>query len=151
MIGLIACGGTASRIFNLPKFILPLKDKNISLLTYWCKLMIEKGCNKIIIGSSKTNKPFIEHIINTQLNNYNFLIFIKLIDNSLTMNETILKMVKDEDYNIAIMGNLLLYKKLIILYNYYFYFFYNQFYKKITINIYKVYLYIFYYEKKEKI
>lgn len=104
MIGLIACGGTASRIFNLPKFILPLKDKNISLLTYWCKLMIEKGCNKIIIGSSKTNKPFIEHIINTQLNNYNFLIFIKLIDNSLTMNETILKMVKDEDYNIAIMG-----------------------------------------------
>ena len=25
MIGLIACTGTANRIFNLPKFILPLK------------------------------------------------------------------------------------------------------------------------------
>lgn len=104
MIGLIACGGTASRIFNIPKFILPLKDKKISLLTYWCILMIEKGCDKIIIGSSKQNKPFIEHIINTQLNNYNFLIIIKMIDNSSTMNETILKMLKDENYNIAIMG-----------------------------------------------
>jgi len=104
MIGLIACGGTASRIFNIPKFILPLKDKKISLLTYWCILMIEKGCDKIIIGSSKQNKPFIEHIINTQLNNYNFLIIIKMIDNSSTMNETILKMLKDEKYNIAIMG-----------------------------------------------
>jgi len=104
MIGLIACGGTASRIFNLPKFILPLKDKNLSLLSYWCKLMIEKGCDKIIIGSSKTNQPFIEHIINTQLNNYDFLIVIKIIDNSSTMNETILEMLKDEDYNIAIMG-----------------------------------------------
>jgi len=103
-IGLIACGGTANRIFNLPKFILPLKDKNLSLLGYWCNLMIEKKCKKIIIGSSTSNKPFIEHVINTQLKDFNYLITIKIIDNSSTMNETILEMIKNEDYELAIMG-----------------------------------------------
>ena len=103
-IGLIACAGKASRIFNLPKFILPLKDKNLSLLGHWCKLMIEKECEKIIIGSSTTNKSFIEHIIKTQLIDYELLIEIKIIDNSSTMNETILEMVKNEDYKLAIMG-----------------------------------------------
>ena len=42
MIGLIACAGTANIIFNLPKFILPLKNTNYSLLGCWCKLMIDK-------------------------------------------------------------------------------------------------------------
>jgi len=104
MIGLIACAGTANRIFNLPKFILPLKEQNYSLLGYWCKLMIDKGCNKIIIGSSPSNKNFIEHIINTQLKDFQTLIIIKIIENSATMNETILNMTKDEDYDLAIMG-----------------------------------------------
>ena len=104
MIGLIACAGTANRIFNLPKFILPLKDTNYSLLGYWCKLMIDKGCDKIIIGSSTTNKYFIEHIINTQLIDYKEIIIIKIIDNSSTMNETILRMIENENYNLALMG-----------------------------------------------
>ena len=86
MIGLIPCAGTANRIFNLPKFILPLKDTNFSLLGYWCKLLIDKGCEKIIIGSSELNKNFIDHIINTQLKNYESLIIIKIITNSSTMN-----------------------------------------------------------------
>jgi hypothetical protein len=104
ILGLIACGGTASRIFNIPKFILPLKNKNLSLLSNWCMLMIEKGCNKIIIGSSAANNSFIEHIINTQLNDHKNLIIIKIIQNTSTMNETILKMVENEDYDLAIMG-----------------------------------------------
>lgn len=29
-IGLIPCAGTASRIFNLPKFILPLNNINLT-------------------------------------------------------------------------------------------------------------------------
>ena len=104
LVGLIACGGTASRIFNIPKFILPLKNKNLSLLSNWCMLMIEKGCDKIIIGSSVANNSFIEHIINTQLNDYKDLIIIKIIHNTSTMNETILKMVENENYDLAIMG-----------------------------------------------
>ncbi len=104
ILGLIACGGTASRIFNIPKFILPLKNKNLSLLSNWCMLMIEKRCDKIIIGSSVANNSFIEHIINTQLNDYRNLIIIKIIHNTATMNETILKMVENENYDLAIMG-----------------------------------------------
>jgi len=104
ILGLIACGGTASRIFNIPKFILPLKNKNLSLLSNWCILMIEKGCNKIIIGSSVANNSFIEHIINTQLYDYKNLITIKIINNSSTMNETIMNMVNNEEYDLAIMG-----------------------------------------------
>jgi hypothetical protein len=104
MLGLIACGGTASRIFNIPKFILPLKNKNLSLLSNWCMLMIEKGCDKIIIGSSVSNNSFIEHIINTQLSDHKHIIIIKIIQNTSTMNETILKMVENEDYDLAIMG-----------------------------------------------
>jgi len=104
ILGLIACGGTASRIFNIPKFILPLKNKNLSLLSNWCMLMFEKGCYKIIIGSSVANNSFIEHIINTQLNDYKDLIIIKIIHNTATMNETILNMVENENYDLAIMG-----------------------------------------------
>lgn len=103
-IGLIPCAGTANRIFNLPKFILPLNNGNYSLLSCWCKLMIEKNCEYIIIGSSIHNKSFIEHIINTQLKNIKSLIIIKIIDNSSTMNETILNMINDENYELAIMG-----------------------------------------------
>jgi len=104
ILGLIACGGTASRIFNIPKFILPLKNKNLSLLSNWCILMIEKGCDKIIIGSSVANNSFIEHIINTQLNDHKHIIIVKIIQSTSTMNETILRMVENEDYDLAIMG-----------------------------------------------
>lgn len=103
-LGLIACGGTASRIFNIPKFILPLKNKNLSLLSNWCMLMIEKGCDKIIIGSSVANNSFIEHIINTQLNDNRHLIIVKIVQNTSTMNETIMKMIENEYYDLAIMG-----------------------------------------------
>lgn len=103
-IGLIPCCGKANRIFNIPKFILPLKNANYSLLSFWCKLMIEKNCEKIIIGSSLINKPFIEYIIDTQLKDIETNIFIKVIENSSTMNETILEMIKDEEYDLAIMG-----------------------------------------------
>lgn len=104
IIGLLPCAGTASRLYNIPKFILPLKDKNYSLLTNWCKILFNY-CNEIIIGSSPSNKPFIEHILKTQLdeNEINKII-IKVIENSQTMNNTIIEMLRNEIYDIAIMG-----------------------------------------------
>ena len=103
-IGLLPCAGSATRLYNIPKFILPLKDKKISLLTNWCELLLKTGCEKIIIGSSISNKPFIDHIISTQLFDIHDKIIIKIIDNSPTMNNTILEMVKNETYDVAIMG-----------------------------------------------
>jgi hypothetical protein len=105
LIGLIPCAGTASRLYNIPKFILPLKDKNCSLFTNWCNILLHNKCDKIIIGSSVNNKPFIEHILSTQFESTDSSkIIIKIIHNSPTMNNTILEMLKDENYDMAIMG-----------------------------------------------
>ena len=103
-IGLLPCAGSATRLYNIPKFILPLKDKKKSLLTNWCELLLKTGCEKIIIGSSISNKAFIDHIISTQLFDIHDKIIIKIIDNSHTMNNTILEMLKNETYDVAIMG-----------------------------------------------
>lgn len=104
MIGLLPCAGISSRLFNLPKFLLPLKNTNFSLLSNWCNILINNNCDKIIIGSSDTNFKFIEHIINTQLKEHISKIIIKLVGETKTMNETIYKMLIDEEYDIAIMG-----------------------------------------------
>jgi len=104
IIGLIPCAGSASRLYNIPKFILPLKDQKISLLTNWCRILLKSGCEKIIIGSSESNKAFIDHIILTQLYDIKDKIIIKIDDNPYTMNNTILKMLKNEIYDLAIMG-----------------------------------------------
>lgn len=104
MIGLLPCAGIASRLSNIPKFILPTRHSNSSLITKWCKIMIDNQCDYIIIGSSVTNKPFIEYIINTQLLDHKDKIKIKLINNSITMNDTILQMLENENYDIALMG-----------------------------------------------
>jgi hypothetical protein len=103
-IGLLPCAGTATRLYNIPKFMLPLKDKQISLLTNWCHMLFHIGCNKIIIGTSTFNKPFIDHLLLTQMIDINDKIIIKIIENSQTMNYTILEMLKDELYDIAIMA-----------------------------------------------
>ena len=104
IIGLLPCAGPANRIFNLPKFILPLKNKNCSLITNWCNILLNNNCDYIIIGTSDNNKPFIEHILNTQLINFIDKIKIINIQNSITMNDTIIQMLKNEIYDFAIMG-----------------------------------------------
>jgi hypothetical protein len=103
-IGLLPCAGTATRLYNIPKFLLPLKDKQMSLLTNWCHILLNAGCEKIIIGSSVSNKPFIDHLISNQLSDVNERIFIKIVENSPTMNNTIIEMLKNETYNIAVMA-----------------------------------------------
>lgn len=104
IIGLIPCAGTSSRLYNIPKFILPLKDQQCSLLTNWCKILVDKGCYKIIIGTSLNNKSFIDHIIKTQLNEIENKVFVKTIENSKTMNDTIKCMITNEEYDIGILG-----------------------------------------------
>ena len=89
VIGLIPCAGTASRLFNLPKFMLPMKDKNISLLSNWINILEKLECNKIIIGVSPTTEIFVSHLIKTQFSESKTNIIIKLVGNTETMNETI--------------------------------------------------------------
>lgn len=103
IIGLIPCAGTASRLFNLPKFMLPLRDKNMSLLTNWINILEENNCNKIIIGVSLITRSFVSYIINTQLSKSKVKIVIKLVGDTKTMNETIIKCMQGEKYDLTIM------------------------------------------------
>lgn len=104
-IGIIPCAGTSSRLFNLPKFLLPMCNENKSLISHWISLLNEK-CDKIIIGVSQTNLIFINHLLNTQYQNELDIlnkIVIKIVGNTKTMNETIIKCLENEIYQIAIM------------------------------------------------
>lgn len=103
LIGLIPCAGTSSRLLNLPKFMLPLKDKNISLISNWINILQENGCDKIIIGVSPITEIFISHLINTQFKESKTEIIIKLVGNTETMNETIIKCLKGETYDLTLM------------------------------------------------
>ncbi len=105
MLGILPCAGTASRLFNIPKFMLPTKKEQCSLIIYWINLLISMKCNKIIIGVSNHTKLFIDNILKYNLNeDIKNIIHIKIADNTNTMNETILECLKDETYDIAIMG-----------------------------------------------
>jgi choline kinase len=105
MLGILPCAGTASRLFNLPKFMLPTKKEQCSLIVYWINLLIKNKCNKIIIGVSENTKIFIDNILKYNLNeDIKNIINIKLVGNTNTMNETIIACLKDENYEMAIMG-----------------------------------------------
>ena len=105
MLGILPCAGTASRLFNIPKFMLPTKKEQCPLIVYWINLLINIKCKKIIIGVSETTKIFIDNIIKYNLDdNIKDNIYVKLVGNTNTMNETIIECVKDETYDIAIMG-----------------------------------------------
>ena len=104
IIGLLPCAGTSSRIFNLPKYMLPLRDDNYSLLSNWINILIKMNCNKIIIGASLITKIFIEYIVNTQIKEISDKIVIKLVGNTETMNETVIKCLEEETYDLTIMG-----------------------------------------------
>lgn len=105
MIGILPCAGTASRLFNLPKFMLPTKFEQCPLIVYWINLLIKNGCTKVIIGVSEFTKIFIDNIIRYNLDEFTqSLISIKMVGNTITMNETILKCLQGEVYDLAIMG-----------------------------------------------
>jgi hypothetical protein len=103
VIGIIPAAGTATRIFSLPKFMLPMKDNNCSLMTNWFNILENCKCSKIIIGSSPTNLVFINHIVKTQNQRLIDKIYIKNVGNTETMSETICKCLEFEDYKMAIM------------------------------------------------
>ena len=103
-IGLLPCCKNTTSLYNIPNFTLPLKNNPISLLTNWCNILFNNNCEKIIIGSSIFNKTFIDNIINTELSDFKNKIEIKIIESSHTINNTIIQMLKDETYDIAIMG-----------------------------------------------
>jgi hypothetical protein len=103
VIGLILCTGKDSSVLKIPNFVLPLCDKNNSLLSNWIHILEENNCNKIIIGVSTMNEFFASRIINSQFANSKAKIVIKLLGNTHSMNETIIKCMHGENYDLTIM------------------------------------------------
>tara|TARA_B100000925_G_C22007870_1_gene474574 strand:- start:2462 stop:3832 length:1371 start_codon:yes stop_codon:yes gene_type:complete len=104
IIGLLPCAGTASRLHNLPKFMLPLKNTKGCLLTRWINLLLLNECNKIIIGASDYTKEFIKQVVDNDFGNVRDKIFIKLVGKTETMNETVIKCLENETFDFVIMG-----------------------------------------------
>mgnify|MGYP001239901368 CR=1 FL=1 len=104
IIGLLPCAGTASRLYNLPKFMLPLKGTKGCLLTKWINMLLLNECNKIIIGASNKTIEFIKLVVESHFDNIKDKIFIKLVGKTKTMNETVIKCLEDEIFNFVIMG-----------------------------------------------
>ena len=105
MLGILPCAGTASRLFNIPKFMLPTKEEKCPLIINWINMLININCNRIIIGVSENTKIFIDHVLKCNLNEeLRNNICIKLVGNTDTMSETMLECLKDETYDLAIMG-----------------------------------------------
>ena len=100
-IGLLPCAGSATRLLGLPKFMLPLKDEKMCLLTKWIDDLIKFGCDKIIIACSPATLICVNHI---NIANINEKIFIKNVGITATMNDTIIIALKDEVYETAIMA-----------------------------------------------
>ena len=83
--GLIPLGGTASRMKNIPKFLLPCKV-NYSLLDNVIELFNKNGIHNIITGISESNNRFIYK--------YTGLEIIQL--NTKTMSETVYRMIENQ-------------------------------------------------------
>lgn len=104
ILGILPCAGSASRLYNLPKFMLPLKDEKKCLLSRWINLMIHNNCNKIVIGVSDSTIIFVNHLINSHLKEHINKIKIKLVGQTQTMNETVNKILKNENYDFVLLG-----------------------------------------------
>lgn len=96
MLGLIPCAGSASRLSNLPKFMLPLHTGKGCLLSRWVDMLKEKNCDKIIIAVSPTTELFVNHL---ELKD----VIIKNVGFTATMNETIVLALTQEHYDTCIM------------------------------------------------
>lgn len=103
ILGLLPCAGTASRLFNIPKFLLPTK-KQLPLICCWINDLLALSCTKIIIGVSEDTKIFVDHMLKYNLDEQKKRILVKLVGQTKTMNETILECIKDEKYDIVVMG-----------------------------------------------
>jgi hypothetical protein len=83
--GLIPLGGTASRMKNIPKFLLPCKV-NYSLLDNVIELFNKNGIYNIITGISESNNRLIY--------NYSGLDTIQV--NTKTMSETVYRIIENQ-------------------------------------------------------
>jgi hypothetical protein len=83
--GIIPLGGTASRMKNIPKFLLPCK-LNYSLLDNVIEIFNNNDINNIITGVSQLNNLFIYK--------YTGLSIIEV--NTKTMAETVYKMIENQ-------------------------------------------------------
>lgn len=98
IVGLIPCAGTASRIFNIPKFLLPCissyDTEYTTLISNAINIFKRNNINDIYLGTSEENK---QHV-----NKYEYKYFIK---NTRTMPQTIknLTFVIDSEKYIMIM------------------------------------------------
>lgn len=101
MIGLLPCAGSAQRLLGLPKFMLPLKDKRLCLLTNWINGLIDIGCDKIIIACSPSTLVFMKHIDVLSISDK---VCVKDVGLTETMNETILKSLENEVYDVVVMA-----------------------------------------------
>lgn len=99
--GLLPCAGTATRLKNLPKFMLPLKSSGTCLLTRWVEELISMGCSKIIIPCSPTTIVFVNSIVMPIADTK---IIIKDVGVTNTMNDTIRKGLDNEVYDLVIMA-----------------------------------------------
>jgi hypothetical protein len=85
ILGIIPIGGTASRIKNIPKFLLPCKD-GYTLLDNTIQIFSESNISNIVMGVSELN--------NTLLNNYTN--FNKIIVKTETMAETVKNIIYEK-------------------------------------------------------
>jgi hypothetical protein len=99
--GLLPCAGSATRLKNLPKFMLPLKSSGTCLLTCWVEHLISMGCSKIIITCSPTTIVFVNSIVMPITDTK---IIIKDVGVTNTMNDTIRKGLDTEVYDLVIMA-----------------------------------------------
>ena len=100
-IGLLPCAGSATRLMNLPKFMLPLKYTKKCLLTKWIDDLINVGCDKIIVACSPTTLLFVNHI---DISSADPRICIKNVGTTITMNDTIIKALDNEVYDCVIVA-----------------------------------------------
>ena len=88
IIGIIPLGGSASRMKNIPKFLLPCKV-NYSLLDNTIDIFKTNNIKRILSGVSKINNTLLE--TNQCLE--------KIIVDTKTMAETVFNLVKDTEDN----------------------------------------------------
>jgi hypothetical protein len=89
IVGLIPCAGTASRIFNIPKFLLPCissyDTEYTTLINNALHIFKKNNINDIFLGTSRENEQYVKK--------YEYKYFIK---NTKTMSQT----VKNLTFNI---------------------------------------------------
>jgi len=88
ILGIIPCAGTANRMNNIPKFLLPSPIENNTLFDNIINIFKNNNINNIIIGSSTKNEQYFKN------KNLNYI-----IKNTNTMSETVKNMTNNFLYD----------------------------------------------------